>query len=153
MPSKPLLIPVLCLVLLAACGKPEATSAPTSNPATPTPAAKPAAETPVAEPVAETPVADAAVAVPAADSAAIGEATYKKTCFLCHGTGAGGAPMLTDSTEWAPRVAQGNDVLYQHAITGFTGAKGTMPPKGANMALSDDEVKATVDYMLSQVKK
>lgn len=138
MPSKHLLISSLCLLLLAACGKPESAPAPTQNPAPPTPAA--------------TSTTDATVAAPAAGNAAVGEAIYKKTCFLCHGTGAGGAPLLADSAEWAPRVAQGNEVLYQHAIAGFTGTKGMMPPKGANMALSDDEVKATVDYMLSQVK-
>jgi cytochrome c5 len=143
MPFKPLLLPILCLMLLAACGKPESAPVPTAKPETPLPAA---------QPTAETPTLDATAAAPAAVDAAIGEAIYKKTCFLCHGTGTGGAPLLTDSADWAPRVAQGNDVLYQHAIVGFTGSKGMMPPKGANMALSDDEIKATVDYMLSQVK-
>lgn len=135
MTTQSALLPILCIALLSACGKQEPATA--SN--TPEPAAAP--------------VTSATAAPAVVDSAtARGESTYKKTCFLCHGTGAGGAPMLGDATEWAPRIANGNELLYQHAIAGFTGDKGVMPPKGGNVALSDDEVKATVDYMLSQVK-
>lgn len=137
MTIKQILVPLLCLVLLPACDKQE--SAPTT--AAPTPAA----EAPLAAAPATAPVAT--------DSAhAVGEGVYKKTCFLCHGTGAGGAPLLGDGAEWGPRQAKGTELLYQHAIAGFTGEKGVMPPKGANPALSDDEIKATVDYMLLQVK-
>jgi cytochrome c5 len=60
-----------------------------------------------------------------------------------------GAPKPGDKEEWAPRIAQGNDVLYKHAIEGFTGEKGMMPARGAGASLSDDEVKAAVDYMVS----
>jgi cytochrome c5 len=42
--------------------------------------------------------------------------------------------------------------LYKHAIEGFHGAAGVMPPKGGNPALTEDQVKATVDWMVSQVK-
>jgi cytochrome c5 len=41
------------------------------------------------------------------------------------------------------------EVLYKHAIEGFTGSKGVMPPRGGAGNLGDDEIKATVDYMLS----
>ena len=45
------------------------------------------------------------------------------------------------------------DKLYERAITGFTGASGMpMPPKGGNTALSDDEVKAAVDYMIANAE-
>lgn len=43
-------------------------------------------------------------------------------------------------------------MLYEHAIKGFTGSKGSMPAKGGNPSLSDDDVKVTVDYMVAQVK-
>jgi cytochrome c5 len=46
----------------------------------------------------------------------------------------------------------GKPVLYEQALKGFTGAKGTMPPKGASASLPDDDVKAAVDYMVSPVK-
>ena len=50
------------------------------------------------------------------------------------------------------RAAQGADVLYKHAIEGFTGAAGVMPAKGGNPGLTDEQVKATVDWMLANVK-
>jgi len=154
MTIKQTLMPILCLALLAACGKQESAST-AAVPAAPAPSAEPTAAPPppaAAEPAAVSTAEPASASATDANALAVGEGVYKKTCFLCHGTGAGGAPLLTDSAEWASRQAKGTDVLYQHAIAGFTGDKGMMPPKGANLALSDDEVKASVDYMLSQVK-
>lgn len=79
-----------------------------------------------------------------------GESIYKRTCALCHSAGVAGAPMLGDAADWGPRIAQGKDTLYKHALEGFTGAKGMMPAKGGNAALTDDEVKSVVDYMVSK---
>ena len=42
--------------------------------------------------------------------------------------------------------------LYKHAIEGFNGAKGMMPPKGGNAALGDDEIKLIVDFMVGQAQ-
>jgi cytochrome c5 len=86
----------------------------------------------------------------AASSAAIadGAATYKKACVACHMTGAAGAPKLEDKAAWAPRIAQGKDALYDSALKG----KGAMPPKGGQAQLSDDEIKAAVDYIVSQAR-
>lgn len=53
---------------------------------------------------------------------------------------------------FAPRLAQGQEVLYQHAIAGYTGTKGVMPPKGGNAALADADVRSAVDYMVSQAR-
>ena len=61
-----------------------------------------------------------------------------------------GAPKPGDKADWGPRIAQGNDMLYKHAIEGFNGAKGSMPARGGNPALKDDEVKAAVDFMVAQ---
>jgi len=44
------------------------------------------------------------------------------------------------------------DTLYQHAIEGYTGEAGIMPAKGGNLALSDDNVRAAVDYMVEQAQ-
>ena len=77
-----------------------------------------------------------------------GAATYQQACVACHMTGAAGAPKLEDKAAWAPRIAQGTDVLYASALKG----KGAMPPKGGQAQLSDEDIKAAVDYMVSQAK-
>lgn len=79
-----------------------------------------------------------------------GPQVYNEACLMCHGSGIGGAPTLVDKESWVARIAQGNDTLYEHAIQGFTGQSGFMPPKGARMDLSDDEVKGAVDYMVDE---
>jgi len=84
--------------------------------------------------------------------AADGKATFDASCAACHGTGVAGAPKLGDKAAWAPRIAQGNETLYKHAIGGFQGKSGFMPAKGGNASLADDAVKAAVDYMVSQGK-
>jgi cytochrome c5 len=71
---------------------------------------------------------------------------YKASCYICHDTGASGAPKLKDTATWAPRIAEGKEVLYQHAISGYK----AMPPKGTCTSCSDDEIKRTVDYMIEQ---
>ena len=81
-----------------------------------------------------------------------GKATYTQACFACHGTGAAGAPKLGDKAAWKDRVAKGAATLHDHAIKGFKGEKGVMPAKGGRADLSDDAVKAAVDYMMSESK-
>ena len=78
------------------------------------------------------------------------ESTYKSKCVACHGGGIAGAPKLGDKAAWAARIAQGDEVLLQHAIKGFKGDTGYMPPKGGFMTLSDEEISAAVQYMVSQ---
>lgn len=73
---------------------------------------------------------------------------YGQFCTACHDTGAGGAPKLGDGAAWAPRVAQGMELLMSHAING----KGGMPARGTCANCTDDEVKATVQYILDNSK-
>ena len=101
--------------------------------------------------------AQAAAAKAAASQVAYGGTTDCKTifgnlCQTCHTNAATGAPVITDKAEWAPRVAEGLDTLVKHATDGFTGKKGVMPARGGNPSLSDAQVKATVEWMLTQVK-
>jgi len=81
-----------------------------------------------------------------------GKKIYDATCMACHAAGVAGAPKLGDKAAWAPRIAQGADTLHTHAIKGFQGKAGMMPPKGGNMGAKDEDVKAAVDYMVSQSK-
>lgn len=120
-------LPMLaCALALTACGQKE-DPAPAQKPA-----AAPAATAPV---VAENPV---------------GKAVFGKVCAMCHAAGVAGAPKPGDKADWGPRIAQGMDLLYKHSIEGFTGAKGMMPARAGNPALTDDELKSAVDYMVNQ---
>ena len=90
---------------------------------------------------------------PAASSGKSGKDVYTMACFACHGTGAAGAPLVGNKALWVPRIAQGMGVLVEHAIKGFSSKPGSMmPAKGGNMSLSDTEVKAAVEYMVSKSK-
>lgn len=82
-------------------------------------------------------------------SADAGEKLFGSVCTTCHTAGLMGAPKFGDKAAWAPRIAQGKDTLYKHAISGYQGKSGVMPAKGGSQA-SDDEVKAAVDYMVSK---
>lgn len=81
-----------------------------------------------------------------------GPSVYQQVCGACHLNGIGGAPRSDDRAAWAPRIAQGNATLYKHAIEGFNGKSGVMPAKGGRADLSDDLVKAAVDYMVTKAQ-
>jgi len=91
-----------------------------------------------------------ASAAPAAQQggAADGKKVYDATCTACHTAGVANAPKPGDKAAWAPRMKQGMDTLVQSAIKG----KGAMPPKGGAANLSDAEVRAAVEFMVSQSK-
>lgn len=92
----------------------------------------------------------AVAATAAADAGPVdGAAVYQQACFSCHASGVAGAPKLGSAEDWAPRLAQGIEVLYQHSLEGIR----AMPPKGGFVNLSDAQVEAAVDYMVAQVKK
>lgn len=76
------------------------------------------------------------------------EDIYNANCMACHATGAAGAPKMGDAAAWSPRIAQGADTLYSHAINGLNG----MPPKGLCMSCSEDDIKAVVDYIVENSK-
>lgn len=72
------------------------------------------------------------------------EKIYNTSCFACHGAGIAGAPKLGDPGVWASRVANGFDAMVSNAINGIN----AMPPRGTCMDCSDEEIQATVQYMV-----
>jgi len=84
----------------------------------------------------------------AAGAGGKGKSVYDATCMVCHAAGVAGAPKAADRAAWAPRLKSGMPALYASSMKG----KNAMPPKGGNLALSDADVKAAVDYMVGLVK-
>jgi cytochrome c5 len=113
----------------AAAPQQQAQAAPA--PAKPAPESKPAGES-----------------KPAAAAAADGKAVYDKVCHVCHAAGVAGAPKLGDKEAWAPRIKQGMNTLVQSVTNG----KGAMPPKAGMPSLTDAELRAGVEFMVSQGK-
>ena len=96
--------------------------------------------------------ASGAAAPPAAAPVAqamSGEEVYNQACAACHGAGVAGAPKLADAAAWSARIDQGVDTLVSHAIDGYQGEAGYMPPKGGRADLSDDAIRASVEYMVA----
>ena len=87
-------------------------------------------------------------AMPAAAVPADGTAAYETGCAACHAAGIAGAPKTGDKAAWGPRIAQGKDTLYTHAIQGFNGKTGVMPAKGGRADWPDDLIKQAVDHMV-----
>ncbi|QEY24438.1 c-type cytochrome [Neisseria animalis] len=96
----------------------------------------------------ETAAPAAAEESPSAAAAVDGKAVFDASCMVCHGANSAipGIPRVTHKDEWADRIKKGKETLHKHAIEGFN----SMPARGGNMSLSDDEVKAAVDYMVNQ---
>ena len=107
------------LLLLAGCGS-ETTPAPTS-----------AAEVPTES-----------VASSTAPSAEV-MAQWTRSCALCHVRGEGGAPVIGDREAWAPRLAQGEDILLQHTLEGLN----NMPPLGYCMDCEETDFRQIIRFM------
>jgi len=80
--------------------------------------------------------------------AADGKTVYGQTCAACHATGLANAPKLGDKAAWNPRASAGTAALVANVVKG----KGAMPPKAGNASLSEDDIRAAVEYMLGQVR-
>ena len=76
-------------------------------------------------------------------AAADGKAVYSANCAICHNAL---PPKLGDKAAWAPRLKQGTDALVAAVVKG----KGTMPPKAGKPGLSEDDIKAAVEYLVTQ---
>ena len=94
------------------------------------------------------PKGKAAAPQKSAAAGADGKAVFDKVCTVCHTAGVAGAPKPGDKAAWAPRIKTGMDALFQSVVKG----KGAMPPKAGNPALTDAEIRAAIEYMVSQSK-
>ena len=94
-------------------------------------------------------IASVALAAPA-HAQSKGESVYKSTCSTCHEAGVAGAPKLGDKAAWAPKLKLGMPELYKIALNGKPGT--AMVAKGGNASLSEADVKAAVDFMVSKAK-
>ena len=132
---------LLATLTLTACGEKSPAGSTTPAPVV----VAPAAPSPASPPPAPAGVVAKGPAARTEDLAK-GEKIYAATCVVCHGAGVLGAPKFGDKAVWQPRIAKGMEVLYANSIKGIN----TMPPKGGNAALKDDELKLAVDYMISK---
>ena len=76
------------------------------------------------------------------DGSTDGKMIYDAVCMACHTSGLAGAPKL-EASDWTDRMAGGIDALVTSSING----KGAMPPRGGRADLSDEQMKAVVEYM------
>lgn len=99
-----------------------------------------------APPAAQGATAAPSMTAPTGAASNAGEATFNTACAACHKAGVLGAPKVGSKADWEPRFAQGLDTLVSHAVNGIR----AMPPKGGNAALSEQEIKDSVVYMLQE---
>lgn len=75
-----------------------------------------------------------------------GPTVYNGLCKTCHDAGVAGAP-ITGSDQMAVRLAEkGLDMLVSNAINGLN----AMPPRGGNPALTDEQIRVAVEFMLPE---
>jgi cytochrome c5 len=76
-----------------------------------------------------------------------GKQVYLSSCVLCHQNGEMAAPIIGNGQSWYRRLKEsGLTGLYRHAIRGYN----SMPLKGACVTCSDNDIIASVDYLLQQ---
>lgn len=85
------------------------------------------------------------------DGALDGALIYEGVCAACHLAGVAGAPKL-EQAAWDARIATGMDTMVDHAIQGYQGNAGYMPPRGGRMDLSDEQVRVTVQWMVDNLE-
>ena len=90
-------------------------------------------------------VAVVALVTTAQAFAATGDEVYKANCAICHNNL---KPKLGDKSAWGPLIQQGEATLVAAVIHG----KGAMPPRGGKPGLSDNDIKAAIEYIESKAK-
>lgn len=82
-----------------------------------------------------------------APSLARGKQVYRHACIICHQNGEMTAPVIGNGANWTMRLKDsGLKALYQHVIDGYN----SMPPKGACVTCSENDIISAVDYLLNE---
>lgn len=76
-----------------------------------------------------------------------GRQIYKMNCAMCHKTGLNAAPKYGNKRAWVPILEKGKEKVYENTINGI----GAMPPRGGKPNLTDEEIRAAVDFMVGAV--
>ncbi len=136
-------------VLLVGCSRDEA---PPPPPAVQAQAPQPQviAPTPAAGSATEEAATGPMVTADPAKNLEMGERYYKRSCASCHDSGAGGAPLLGDQSNWKHRIDQGLETLVNHAIEGFKSSACVMPPRGGDTGMRIEAVALAVRYMVEK---
>lgn len=76
-----------------------------------------------------------------------GAEVVERVCAACHTSGVLGAPKIGDNATWSQRLSEkGLETLVKHSIEGLN----SMPPRGGDASLSDDEVHKAVEHLLER---
>jgi cytochrome c5 len=76
----------------------------------------------------------------------VGEQVYRRACAACHDQGLNGAPAIGDRQAWLDRSPMWSAVLFEHARNGYL----EMPARGSHEDLTDQQVDAAAEYLLSK---
>jgi cytochrome c5 len=89
----------------------------------------------------------------ASNNVARAEEIYSQACAVCHVNGVAGAPKFGDAAAWNERLVATGEAEYEQQVlmllSSVINGKGAMPARGTCMNCSDEELLATVRYMLA----
>ncbi|MFO7593400.1 MAG: cytochrome c [Pseudomonadota bacterium] len=79
-----------------------------------------------------------------------GRAVYQGTCIACHGAGGEGAlPGVSDLSGPNGPLSKSDEELKRNILNGLSNPDSplSMPPKGGDPSLSEDDIDAVIRYM------
>ena len=79
----------------------------------------------------------------------VGKTIYRQYCFSCHASGINGAPREGDDEAWARLAAKGDAELLRITRAGIAPF---MPANGLCSTCSDEELSASIDYMMGRLE-
>ena len=80
-----------------------------------------------------------------------GKRVYDNVCASCHMYGTASAATMVDFKFWDKSAGKGVDIILKNVIDGYKGKFGVMPPKGNCLSCSDEDIRASVNYIFKEV--